>query len=244
MIYTLKPFVIYFAKKNNLIDKPNERKIHHGPIARLGGVAIWSSVMLSFLFLVILSYYPYGKLLSGILLGGSLMFLLGLIDDIYGLNAKFKLMIQIAIASIVFFLGISVNTIYNPFGAPIHLGLVLSYIVTILWIVGISNALNFIDGVDGLAGSIVTISSVTLGLIAVAMTPTNAISALIAFILAGSMLAFLTYNFHPAKIFMGDSGALFAGFLLATLSITGVMKSPELTMFVPFFILSARGKNT
>lgn len=236
--FFIMPFVIYFAKKNNLTDKPDARKIHHAPIARLGGIAIWASVMLTFILLVILSYYPYGKLLSGILLGSSLMFLLGLIDDIYGLNAKFKLVVQIAIASIVFFLGISVETIYNPFGAPIHLGIVLSYIVTVLWIVGISNALNFIDGVDGLAGSIVTISSVTLGLIAVAMTPTNAISALIAFILAGSMLAFLTYNFNPAKIFMGDSGALFAGFLLATLSITGVMQSPELTMFIPFFILS------
>lgn len=236
--FFIMPFVIYFAKKNNLTDKPDARKIHHAPIARLGGIAIWASVMLTFVLLVILSYYPYGKLLSGILLGSSLMFLLGLIDDIYGLNAKFKLVVQIAIASIVFFLGISVETIYNPFGAPIHLGIVLSYIVTVLWIVGISNALNFIDGVDGLAGSIVTISSVTLGLIAVAMTPTNAISALIAFILAGSMLAFLTYNFNPAKIFMGDSGALFAGFLLATLSITGVMQSPELTMFIPFFILS------
>ena len=128
--FFVMPFVIFFAKKNNLIDKPNERKIHHGPIARLGGVAIWSSFMLAFLLLVILSYYPYGKLLSGILLGGSLMFLLGLIDDIYGLNAKFKLMIQIAIASIVFFLGISVDTIYNPFGEPFHLGLILSYIVT------------------------------------------------------------------------------------------------------------------
>lgn len=236
--FFIMPFVIYFAKKNNLTDKPDARKIHHAPIARLGGIAIWASVMLTFILLVILSYYPYGKLLSGILLGSSLMFLLGLIDDIYGLNAKFKLVVQIAIASIVFFLGISVETIYNPFGAPIHLGIVLSYIVTVLWIVGISNALNFIDGVDGLAGSIVTISSVTLGLIAVAMTPTNAISALIAFILAGSMLAFLTYNFNPAKIFMGDSGALFAGFLLATLSITGVMQSPALTMFIPFFILS------
>ena len=101
-----------------------------------------------------------------------------------------------------------------------------------------SNALNFIDGVDGLAGSIVTISAVTLGLIAVTIAPTNAISALIAFILAGSMLSFLTYNSHPAKIFMGDSGALFAGFLLATLSITGVMKTPALTMIVPVFILS------
>ncbi len=236
--FFIMPFVIYFAKKNNLIDKPDERKIHHEPIARLGGIAIWASVMITFLLLVVLSYYPYGKLLSGILLGSSLMFLLGLIDDIYGLNAKFKLMIQIAIASIVFLLGISVETIYNPFGEPIHLGMIVSYIVTVLWIVGISNALNFIDGVDGLAGSIVTISAVTLGLISVAMTPTNAISALIAFILAGSMLAFLTYNFHPAKIFMGDSGALFAGFLLATLSITGVMKSAALTMFVPFFILA------
>ena len=234
----IMPFVIYFAKKNNLVDEPNERKIHQGQIARLGGIAIWASAMLSFLMLVILSYYPYGKLLSGVLLGSSLMFLLGLVDDIYGLNAKFKLMIQIAVASIVFFLGISVDTIYNPFGDPIHLIAPISYIVTILWIVGISNALNFIDGVDGLAGSIVTISSVTLGLIAIAMTPTNAISALIAFILAGSMLAFLTYNFHPAKIFMGDSGALFAGFLLASLSIKGVMKSAALTMFVPFFILS------
>ena len=236
--FFIMPYVIWFAKKKNLVDKPNERKIHHGPIARLGGIAIWASSMLSFLLLVILSYYPYGKLLSGILMGGSLMFLLGLIDDIYGLNAKFKLMIQIAIASIVFLLGISVSTIYNPFGEPVQLGLIVSYIVTVLWIVGISNALNFIDGVDGLAGSIVTISAVTLGLIAVDMAPSNEISALIAFILAGSMLAFLTYNFHPAKIFMGDSGSLFAGFLLATLSITGVMKSPELTMFVPFFILA------
>ena len=236
--FFIMPFVIFFAKKNNLIDKPDERKIHSTPIARLGGIAIWSSFILAFLLLVILSYYPYGKLLSGILLGGSLMFLLGLIDDIYGLNAKFKLMIQIAIATIVYFLGINVNTIYNPFGSPIELGSVISYIVTVLWIVGISNALNFIDGVDGLAGSIVTVSSVTLGLIAVEMTPTNGISALIAFILAGSMLAFLTYNFNPAKIFMGDSGALFSGFLLATLSIAGVMKGATLAILLPFLVLA------
>lgn len=232
------PFVIQFSKAHHLVDKPNERKIHHGPISRLGGIAIWLSAMITFLLLVLMSYYPYGKLLSGILLGSSLMFLLGLIDDIYGLNAKFKLLIQISIATIVFLLGISVDTIYNPFGAPIHLGSIASYVITVLWIVGISNAVNFIDGVDGLAGSVVTISAVSLGLIAVAMTPTSAISALIAFILAGSMLAFLTYNFNPAKIFMGDSGALFSGFLLATLSVTGVMKSAALTMFVPFFVLS------
>ena len=232
------PFVIYFSKVNNLVDKPNERKIHHTPISRLGGIAIWLSAMLTFLMLVVLSYYPYGKLLSGILLGSSLMFLLGLVDDVFGLKAKFKLLIQISIATIVFLLGVSVTAIYNPFGEPVQLNFLASYIITVLWIVGVSNALNFIDGVDGLAGSIVTISAVTLGLIAVTIAPTNAISALIAFILAGSMLSFLTYNFHPAKIFMGDSGALFAGFLLATLSITGVMKTPALTMIVPVFILS------
>ncbi len=231
------PFVISFSKKQGLIDKPNERKIHTKPISRLGGVAIWASTMLTFLFLVFLSYYPYGSLLSGILLGSTLMFLLGLIDDVYTLNAKFKLLIQIAIATLVYLLGVKIDTIFNPFGGAIQLGH-FSYLITVLWIVGISNAVNFIDGIDGLAGSVITINSITLGIIAVAMVPPNPISALIAFILAGSMLAFLTYNFNPAKIFMGDSGALFAGFLLATLSITGVMKAAALAIMLPFVVLA------
>lgn len=231
------PLVIAYSKKQGLIDKPNERKIHTEPISRLGGIAIWSSTMLTFLFLVFLSYYPYGKLLSGILLGSSLMFLLGLIDDIYTLNAKFKLFIQIAIATLVYLLGVKIDSIINPFGGAIELGH-FSYPITILWIVGISNAINFIDGIDGLAGSVITVNSITLGIIAVAMVPASPMSALIAFILAGSMLAFLTYNFNPAKIFMGDSGALFAGFLLATLSITGVMKGATLAILLPFVVLA------
>lgn len=231
------PLVISYSKKQGLVDEPNERKIHKKPISRLGGVAIWSSTMFTFLFLVLLSYYPYGSLLSGILLGGSLMFFLGLIDDIYTLNAKFKLFIQIAIASLVYLLGVKIDSFINPFGGDIQLGH-FSYIFTILWIVGISNAVNFIDGIDGLAGSVITVNSITLGIVAVAMIPPNPMSALIAFILAGSMLAFLTYNFNPAKIFMGDSGALFAGFLLATLSITGVMKAATLAILLPFVVLA------
>ena len=232
------PFVIEFSQKEGLVDLPNERKIHKLPISRLGGIAIWSSVMLTFLVLVLLSYYPYGSLLSGILLGGSLMFLLGLIDDIYNLNAKFKLVIQLTIATIVYLLGVQIDTIFNPFGEEaIKLGL-FSYPITVLWIVGISNAVNFIDGVDGLAGSVITVSSITLALIAVAITPAQPITALIAFILAGAMLAFLTFNFNPAKIFMGDSGALFSGFLLATLSIAGVMKGAALAVLLPFLVLA------
>ena len=139
------------------------------------------------------------------------MFLLGLMDDIYNLDAKFKLFIQIAIATLVYLLGVKIDTIFNPFGGAIDLGL-FSYPITLLWIVGISNAVNFIDGVDGLAGSVVTVNSITLGLIAVAMI--------------------------PAKIFMGDSGALFSGFLLATLSITGVMKAAALAIILPFVVLA------
>ena len=165
------------------------------------------------------------------------MFLLGLVDDVYNLNAKFKLFIQIAIVTIVYLLGVKIDTIYNPFGGVFQLSW-LSYPITLLWIVGICNAVNFIDGVDGLAGSVITVNSITLAIVAVSMTPSNSISALIAFILAGSMLAFLAYNFNPAKIFMGDSGALFAGFLLASLSITGVMKTATLAIFLPFVVLA------
>lgn len=226
--------VISFSKKEGLVDVPNERKIHTKPISRIGGVAIWASTMLTFLCLVLMSYYPYGKLMSGILLGSSLMFLLGLIDDVYGLGAKFKLLIQVSIATIVYLLGVQINTI--PFW-EIDLGW-FSYPITLLWIVGISNAVNFIDGVDGLAGSVVTVNAITLAILAITLSPPNPISALIGFILAGSMLAFLTFNFNPAKIFMGDSGALFAGFLLATISITGVMKVATLSILLPFVVLA------
>ena len=232
------PLVIAYSEKNGLMDKPNARKIHSHPIPRLGGAAIWVCFILSFLSLIILSYYPHRSLLSGLLLGSSLMFLLGLVDDIYGLGAKFKFTIQLTIASIVFFLGVKISSVFIPFAGLVEIPPILSYFATIAWIVGISNAVNFIDGVDGLAGSVITISSVTLGLITVALVPSDVVSSLLAFILAGSMLGFLTYNFHPAKIFMGDSGALFAGFLLAALSIMYQMKSSDIKMYVPLLILA------
>ena len=137
------PFVIAFSKKEGLVDMPNERKIHKIPVSRIGGVAIWVSTMLTFLFLVVLSYYPYGSLVSGLLLGGSLMFLLGLVDDIYNLDAKFKLLIQILVVTVVYCLGVKFDTIFDPFnpnGGMIHLNMFLSYPLTLLWIVGISNA--------------------------------------------------------------------------------------------------------
>ncbi len=232
------PLVISYSEKKGLLDKPNARKIHSHPTPRLGGVAIWFCAVLSFLALILLSYYPYRSLLSGLLLGSSLMFLLGLVDDIYCLSAKFKFVIQISIASIVYCLGVKITSVYIPYLGLIELSHIISYILTIGWITGISNAVNFIDGVDGLAGSVITISSVTLGIISMALMPPEVVSALVAFILAGSMLGFLTYNFHPAKIFMGDSGALFAGFLLAALSVMFSMKTTDCRMYVPLLVLA------
>lgn len=230
------PAVIYVSQKKGLVDNPGTRKIHTHPIPRLGGVAIWIATMLTFVFLTALSYYPYGSRLSGVLIGSTLMFLLGLIDDIYCLDAKFKFFIQISIATIAFCLGTQIEHVWLPFG--IHFGLgIFSWPVTVLWIVGVSNAVNFIDGIDGLAGSVISVSAVTLGLIAASLTTSATISPLIAFILAGAMLAFLSYNFNPARIFMGDSGALFAGFMLATLSVTGVMRIESFGMWVPVLVL-------
>jgi len=215
---------------------PNDRKIHTSPVPRLGGVAIWLSTIITFLILVLISWdYPYKNCLSGILLGGSMMFLLGFVDDLYDLNPKFKLAIQTGAAIIAFLLGVRIDALFNPFGAPIVLG-IWSFPLTMLWLVGISNAMNFIDGVDGLAGGVSTISAVTLCI--VALYTQQPISALVAVILAGAMLGFLLFNFHPAKIFMGDSGALFSGFTLAALSVTGVLKTVTVTMLLPIMILA------
>ena len=233
------PLVIYYSKKLNLIDKPNERKIHHGAISRLGGIAIWVSIMLTFGSLILLSYYPTGQGLSGIIVGGSLMFLMGLVDDVYCLNAKFKLFIQIAIATIVILLGVRIEEFYLPWlGYDVNLGF-MSYPISLLWIVGITNAVNFIDGIDGLAGTIVSIAALAIGIVSLVLEPGCQVNALMAFILIGAMCAFLTFNYNPAKIFMGDSGALYAGFMLATLSITGIVKpsAGSINMYLPILIL-------
>lgn len=230
------PLVRSFCLKKGLVDIPNERKVHKNPIPRLGGVAIWLCTILTFVILVLVNWnYPYGNGLSGILLGGSIMFLLGLIDDLYDLNPKFKLVIQVGAALIAYLLGVKIEILFNPFGAAFSLG-ILSLPITVIWLVGLSNAMNFIDGVDGLAGGVSTICAITLCVVAIYTH--QPISAVMASILAGSMMGFLVFNFHPARIFMGDSGALFAGFVLAGLSVTGVLKSITATMLLPILILA------
>ena len=229
------PVVRSFCLKKGLVDIPNDRKVHKKPIPRLGGVTIWLCTILTFIILVFVNWdYPYGNGLSGILVGGSIMFLLGLVDDLYDLSPKFKLVVQIGAALIAFLLGVRIEILFNPFGGALHLG-IFSLPITLIWLVGISNAMNFIDGVDGLAGGVSAICAVTLAVVAIYTN--QPISALLASILAGSMMGFLVFNFHPARIFMGDSGALFSGFALAGLSVAGVLKSLTATMVLPILIL-------
>jgi len=230
------PLVRTYCLKKGYVDLPNKRKVHKRPIPRLGGVAIWLSVLFSFVFLVLInSDYPHGNGLSGIFLGGSIIFLLGLIDDLYDLNPKFKLFIQVGAAVIAFLLGVKIDILSNPFGDPIMLGL-FSLPITIFWLTGITNAVNFIDGVDGLAGGVIAIISLTLGIVAVYSN--QPASALVAILLAGAILGFLIFNFYPAKIFMGDSGALFSGFILAGLSVAGVVKTIAVSVLLPLLIFT------
>ncbi len=225
-----------FCIKKGYYDQPNERKVHTKPVPRLGGTAIWICTVLAFIIITLINReYPGGNCLSGIIIGGSLMFLLGLVDDLYDLPPGPKLFIQIGAALIAFLLGVKIEIISNPFGEPIVLGL-LSLPLTLIWLVGITNAVNFIDGIDGLAGGIVTIIAVTLGVVAIFTN--QPASALIAALLAGSMMGFLLFNFYPARIFMGDSGALFSGFVLAGLSVTGVIKSVAVSVLLPVLIFS------
>jgi UDP-GlcNAc:undecaprenyl-phosphate GlcNAc-1-phosphate transferase len=231
------PLVIRLAKLVGAIDVPRDnRRVHKVPTPRLGGLAIFLGFMVAL-------YYREGfkPEMFGILTGASIIVTLGFFDDMKPLPAKFKLIVQIIAAAIVIQSGVKINWVTNPLyfmfpGIPyIHFG-IWSYPLTLVWIVGVTNAINLVDGLDGLAAGISAISAVTL-LIA-AMSTGQELAAFLAAILAASTLGFLPYNFNPAKIFMGDTGALFLGFMLSVISVTGALKSAAaLSILIPIFAI-------
>lgn len=234
--FILVPIVRKQAISAGYYDAPGARKIHKYPIPRLGGIAIWLAFMLSLGAIVMLGWRPeLHNALPGILAGGTIVFLLGLLDDLFNLSPYLKLAIQFIAALTAFFLGIQINNLDLP-GAQLLVLNALSLPVTVIWLVGLMNAMNFIDGIDGLAAGITTLSALTLTVVALFTNQPS--SALLAALLAGSSLGFLVYNFHPARIFMGDSGALFCGFLLACIAVTGVLKTKVAVMLLPIFVLS------
>lgn len=240
MSYLLTPIVIKIAHHVGAIDVPKDnRRVHKKPIPRLGGLGIFISVVLCLMFFVDM---PVEKVLS-IMVGAMAIVFVGFIDDIKPLDAKYKFIVQILAAIVVIYGGIRIRTFQPLFtgASQIVFSNIFSYIITVFWIVGITNTMNFIDGLDGLTGGISTISALTMTYIALYNGRLEV--ALISLILAGACLGFLPYNFNPARIFMGDTGSLFVGFMLAVISIEGTIKSavaitvvtPILALGIPIF---------
>ncbi|MEH6940817.1 glycosyltransferase family 4 protein [Bacillus sp. JJ722] len=228
----ITPLVKKLAFKIGATDKPNQRKVHQKIMPRLGGLAIFISFIIGML---ILQPQPQDNTSAwAIVVGASIIVVIGVFDDILELSAKVKFIGQIVAALIVVLSGIQVDYINLPFGGGVHLG-VMSIPLTIIWIVGITNAINLIDGLDGLAAGVSTIALITIS--GMAALKGDLFVMGIAAILIGSTLGFLKYNFHPAKIFMGDTGALFLGFMIAVLSLLGFKNVTVISLIVPVIIL-------
>ncbi len=229
------PVVKSLAARVGAVDVPRDgRRMHDHPIPRMGGLAIFLGFLLSTLLFAELT-----PQLRGMLLGASVIVVLGIFDDIYALSALPKLFVQIAAALIAVFSGNVIETLSNPniFSADPYWNLgVLSIPATVLWIVAITNAVNLIDGLDGLACGVSTISSMTL--LVISLVVSDGPAAVLMAALAGSCIGFLPYNLNPAKIFMGDTGATFLGYVLAVVSIQGLFKFYTIISFaVPFLML-------
>ena len=224
------PLVRKLAIKIKAIDRPDARKVHNGLMPRLGGLAIclgfWVTILLT---------QELSREMLGVLVGGLLIVLLGILDDTRGLSPRIKLIGQVLAACVVLYGGVRVEFITSPIAGIIDLKY-FSYFITVIWIIGITNAVNLIDGLDGLAAGVSAIAAVTLGIVSI-LEGYQEVAAL-AFILAASTLGFLKYNFHPAKLFMGDTGSMFLGFNLATIAIIGLTKSATvISLFLPIVIL-------
>lgn len=226
----LTPIVIKFALKADITDKPDHRKVHLKKMPSMGGLAIYISFMIGLIILRPHSYYTFP-----LILGSLIIVFTGIVDDIKGLSPKLKLVGQLAAALIVVLAGdIQVSFINLPFGAQLHLHW-LSIPLTILWIIGITNAINLIDGLDGLAAGVSSIVLLTITGLAISMG--NIFVASIAALSLGSTLGFLVFNFNPAKIFMGDTGSLFLGFLISVISVLGFKNVTLFSLVVPVIIL-------
>lgn len=239
----ITPIVIKFSKKFNLVDIPkDERRVHSKPMPRVGGIAIVISMLLGLgIYYIITRNIPsiaLNKKFLGYLLGGIVIFAMGLIDDIVNLKARYKFLFQLAAAFIVYLFGIRISGIKIPF---IYTDIInfgwLDLPITLLWIIGITNAINLIDGLDGLAAGISAISATAL-LIIFITTSASLEAIVITAVLVGATLGFLPYNFNPAKTFMGDVGSNYLGFTLATVSILGLAKGYTiLAIIVPIIAL-------
>lgn len=228
--YFITPRVMELAIKLGALDAPDERKVHKGMIPRMGGLAIYAAFVLA-----VLASMHINREIMGLLVGGTVILIVGIIDDLKPLPAKVKLLGQIVAASVLVMFDIRIEWLTNPFGEMLYVDY-LAIPLTILWVVSLTNTVNLIDGLDGLAAGVSTIASVTILLVALQQNFWTV--AILTAALAGSALGFLQHNFNPAKIFMGDTGSMFLGYMLAAISILGAVKSAAtIALIVPIVAL-------
>jgi len=225
--FILTPIVRNTALKFNWVDKPGDRHVHTSPVPRIGGVAIFAAFLLSVTVVLLLhsavAHRVKEEIVKTLYLIGPccLIFLVGVWDDLYGVNAKVKIIAQVIAGVLLYVAGYRIEAVSFPMAGALTFHY-LSLPITVLWVVGISNAFNLIDGLDGLSAGASIFATLTVAVIA--LFNGRPIIAFMSFALAGAIVGFLKYNFNPATIFMGDSGALFIGSMLAALSIHGAQK--------------------
>jgi UDP-GlcNAc:undecaprenyl-phosphate/decaprenyl-phosphate GlcNAc-1-phosphate transferase len=225
----ITPLIIKIALKLGITDQPNSRKVHVKQTPSMGGLAIY----IGFLNCIWFSNIQNDFLLP-ILIGTVVIIITGLLDDYLVLSPPLKLTGQIIAAAIVIQSGVVVEFINVPFGSIVYLGW-FSVPLTLIWILGITNAINLIDGLDGLAAGVTSIVLLTISIIALGMF--NYFVVMLAIILLGANLGFLVHNFYPAKIFMGDTGSLFLGFMLSVISLLGFKNVTLFSLIIPVLIL-------
>lgn len=233
--FALTPAVKWLAVKIGAVDVPKDkRRMHDHPIPRLGGLAIFIAFVAA-----VLLFADVNRQLRGILLGGCVIVAVGIVDDSHPLGAGIKFILQIVAALIAVWHGVVIEMIANPLpfigGDYWDFG-IMAVPITVVWIVAVTNSVNLIDGLDGLADGVSSIAALTMLIIALLVGDLE--MATICAALVGGCIGFIPYNRNPAKIFMGDTGATFLGFVLATVSVTGLFKLYAVISFVvPFIIL-------
>jgi UDP-GlcNAc:undecaprenyl-phosphate GlcNAc-1-phosphate transferase len=237
MAIFLTPLVKKFAIHVGAVDAPNHRKVHTRIMPRMGGLAIYGAFLGAFIIVSpILTLFNLKPAL-GLVVGGLIIVLTGALDDRYDLKPKWKILGQLIAASVVVFgADLRIMHIKIPFGDRLIIDMDwLSILITLVWIIGVTNAVNLIDGLDGLAAGVSGIATATIVVLALFMGNTTV--AILGFVLLGAIAGFLFFNFHPAQIFMGDTGALFLGFCLATLSTMGFKEATIVSFIVPIVVL-------
>lgn len=227
----ITPFVKKIALHIGAVDIPNARKVHKEPMPRLGGLGIYFGFLLGYML-----FGTHSEIMNSILIGSFIIVITGVIDDVKPLKASHKFVGQLVAACIVVFYGNILLKDISAFGLYFDFG-ILAYPISIFFILGCINCMNLIDGLDGLASGISSIYFLTIGIIA-AMQGKAGLDFVLTFIMLGSTLGFLVHNFNPASIFMGDSGSMFLGFIIAVIALLGFKNVTMTSLIIPLLILA------